>query len=395
MLEQRVQQSAQGAAESSARADIYSDVEGVFSITGASDTAGSTEIGTAVNAFFTSLTSLSGNPSDAASRQGVLSAAGALASAFNTASTQLAAVQSTVNSQLKSSVSAINALTATIATLNGQIGSNSPTADAGTLEDQRQQAIAQLSQYVGLDQVQTEGNGITLTTTGGTALVSGQTAYALSTVSAGGTTQVRDTTGADVSAGITGGSVGGQLQAQNTDLPAVSNALDEVAYRIASAVNTQNQAGLDANGRAGAAIFAVTPTSAGAAAAISVIATSAGAVAAAGQGEGSLGNTNANALANLALTTDSSGQTIAGQFAALLGNVGTASSAVQEQSTAQAALLTQLTSQRDSLSGVSLDEEAANLTQYQRSYEAAAKLFSILDSLMTASINLGEQTTYS
>jgi len=54
-----------------------------------------------------------------------------------------------------------------------------------------------------------------------------------------------------------------------------------------------------------------------------------------------------------------------------------------------------LTSQRNSLSGVSLDEEAGNLTQYQRSYEAAAKVFSIVDALMASALNLGVPTSVS
>ncbi len=395
VLEQRVQQGTQTQASSSSRADVYSSLESVFSISESTATAGSTQIGTAVNSFFSSLASLATSPGAAATRAGVLSAATALAGAFNSASTQLSAVQGTINSELKTSVAAVNGLTATIASLNKQIGATSPDADAGTLEDQRQQAIAELSQYVGLDQVTTEGNGITLTTTGGAVLVAGATASTLSAVNVGGVTEVRDSNGTDVSGTITGGGVGGQLTAQNVDLPAVSNALDAVAFRVATAVNAQNEAGLDGTGAAGAAIFAVTATAAGAAGAITVVAANASAVAAAGTGEGTLGSTNANALAALANVTDGNGETIAGQFAALIGNVGTQSAAVQEQTTGDAATLTQLTTQRDSLSGVSLDEEAANLTQYQRAYEAAAKVFSVVDSLFTAAINLGQETTYS
>ena len=395
VLEQRVQQGTQAASSSGALAGVYSDIENVFSISGSSATAGSTEIGTAVNAFFSSLTGLASSPSDAATRAGVLSAATALASAFNTASTQLGSVQTSINGEVGSSVSAVNALTATIASLNTQIGESSPDADAGTLEDQRQTAIAQLSQYTGLNQISTENNGITLTTTGGAVLVSGETAYGLTAVNSGGKTQVEDAAGTDVSGTITGGSIGGQLQAQNTDLPAVTGELDAVAYRVATAVNAQNAAGLDANGNAGGAIFAVGPTVAGASAAISVVAASGSAVAAAGAGEGSLGSTNANALAGLANGTDRSGETIAGQFAGLLGDVGTASAGVQEQNASQTAMLTQLTTQRDSLSGVSLDQEAANLTQYQQSYDAAAKVFAIVNTLLTDSINLGTEETYS
>ena len=60
----------------------------------------------------------------------------------------------------------------------------------------------------------------------------------------------------------------------------------------------------------------------------------------------------------------------------------------------QQAALTQLQSQRDSLSAVSLNEEAANLTQYERSYEAAAKVFTIVDTLFAAALNLGTQTSF-
>ena len=61
----------------------------------------------------------------------------------------------------------------------------------------------------------------------------------------------------------------------------------------------------------------------------------------------------------------------------------------------QQAMLSQLTSQRNALSAVSLDEEAANLTQYQRAYEAAAKLFSITDEMMASALNLGVTTAVS
>ena len=395
VLEQRVQQAAQAAGSSSALASVYADVENVFSISGSSATAGSTEIGTTLDAFFSSLTALSTSPSNAVTRTGVLNAATALASAFNSAATQLGSVQTSINGELQSSVPAVNALTATIAQLNTQIGESSPNGDAGTLENQRQAAIAQLSQYVGLNQISTEHNGITLTTTGGAVLVSGGISENLQAVQTGGTTAILDQSGNDVSSGVTGGSVGGQLAAQNTALPSVRSTLDAVAYRVATVVNAQNAAGLDGNGNAGGAIFTVTPTASGAAGAIAVVATAPSAVAAAGLGEGTLGSSNANALAALATGTDSSGETIAAQFASLLGTIGTASAGVQEQNATQSASLTQLTTQRDALSGVSLDQEAANLTQYQQSYDAAAKVFAIVNQLLTDSINLGQETTYS
>ena len=393
VLEQRVQQQTQAQSASASRSGVLSQIENIFDISGSSATAGSTQLGTATDAFFSSLTSLSANPADTPTRQSVITTATALASAFNSGASQLADIQNSVNASLTSAVSAVNGLTSTIAELNGKIQQISPGGDAGALEDQRQQAIAQLSQYIGLDQIKTETNGISLTTTAGTTLVAGNQSFALSTTVANGTTKIADGDGNDVSAGITGGSIGGLLTAQTTDIPAVSNALDALAYRIATAVNTQNQAGLTTTGAAGGKIFSIPATATGAARAISVLPTTGDTLAAAGTGEGSTGNTNGLALAQIQQQVDGSGNTVDQNLAALLSQIGNTASSVSNASTAQQATLTQLTSQRDSLSAVSLDEEAASLTQYQNSYNAAAKLFSIINTLFASALNLGSETT--
>jgi len=50
----------------------------------------------------------------------------------------------------------------------------------------------------------------------------------------------------------------------------------------------------------------------------------------------------------------------------------------------QGALLAQLETRRESISGVSLDEE---MTQFQRSYEANAKMISVIDQLLDVVVN--------
>ena len=76
-------------------------------------------------------------------------------------------------------------------------------------------------------------------------------------------------------------------------------------------------------------------------------------------------------------------------LAGALGQLALADSTVQQ------ATLSQLTTQRNALSGVSLNEEAGNLTNYQRAYEAAAKIFSIVDQMMATALNLGVPTSVS
>jgi len=394
VLEQQVQQQTQVQAQSGALESALQQVQNVFGLSSTSTSASSTTFGTDISSFFSALSSLTSNPSDTATRQSVLSAATALAGDFNSAANQLTQVSSSLNQQVAGDVGQVNSLTSTIASLNAQITSLSPDSDAEILEDQRQLAITQLSKLVGLDQISTENNGITLTTSGGAVLVSGNQSFALSTTQVGGVTHVvAGVSGQDLTSNLTGGDLGGVLQARDQQLSSYQKALDSLAFGIGTQVNQQNELGLDGNGNPGAAIFSLPPTQSGAAAQIQVAATNPSAVAAAAVGEGSAGNTNALALADLASAIVAGGQTASGFLASFLGQIGSDASAATTNNSAQQAILTQLTTQRDSLSGVSLDEEAANLTQYQRAYQAAAQVFNIGDTIMASALNLGEQTT--
>lgn len=393
VLEQRVQQQTQVQAQSGALQTALTAVENIFGLSSTATSAAATPLGTAVDGFFNSFAALEANPSDAATRQAVLAAASSLANAFNATSSQIASVTSSLNGQVTDTVSQINSLTANIATLNQKIAAASPNGDAGVLEDQRQNAIAQLSQLVGLDQIATDQNGITLTTGSGAVLVSGNQSYALSTSMVSGTTHVLAGPDAvDVTATITGGSLGGILQARDQVLPSFASDLDTLAYDIGTQVNVQNASGLDGNGNPGGAIFTLPGSAAGAASSIALATNDPTSIAAAATGEGATGSGNAIALASLAGGAIVAGQTPSSFYASFLAQLGTATASATADNTIQTAALTQLTSQRDAISGVSLDEEAANLTQYQRSYEAAAKVFAIVNQLLSDALNLGVPT---
>jgi flagellar hook-associated protein 1 FlgK len=396
VLEQRVQQQTQTQAQSGALESALQQIQNIFGLSSTASSASSTVLGTATNSFFSALSALASNPSDTATRQNVLTAANTLASAFNSASNQLSQVSSSLSQQVTSDVDQVNSLTTTIASLNAQITSLSPNSDAGTLEDQRQLAITQLSQLVGLDQISTEHNGITLTTSSGAVLVAGSQSFAVSTTQVGGVTHVlAGVDSQDVTSNLTGGDLGGVLQARDQQLPSYQSALDSLAYGIGIQVNQQNELGVDGNGNPGAALFSLPGSPGGAAGLIQVATTDPSAVAAAATGEGSAGNTNASALADLSSANIVGGQTASGFLASFLGQIGSDTSAAMTDNSAQQATLTQLTTQRDSLSGVSLDEEAANLTQYQRAYQAAAQVFNIANSVMASALNLGVETSVS
>jgi flagellar hook-associated protein 1 FlgK len=396
VLEQQVQQQTQVQAQSGALESALQQIQSIFGLSSTTSSASSTVLGTATNSFFSALSALASNPSDTATRQNVLSTATALAAAFNSDANQLTQVSSSLNQQVVSDVAQVNSLTTTIASLNTQITALSPNSDAGTLEDQRQLAIAQLSQLVGLNQISTEHNGITLTTSSGAVLVSGSKSFQVSTTQEGGTTHIlAGVDGQDVTSNLSGGDLGGVLQARDQQLPSYQSALDSLAFSLGTQVNQQNELGVDGNGNPGAALFTLSPSSNGAATVIQVATTDPNAVAAAATGEGSAGNTNASALAGLSSANIVGSQTASGFLASFLGQIGSDTSAATTNNSAQQATLTQLTTQRDSLSGVSLDEEAANLTQYQRAYQSAAQVFNIANSIMASALNLGVETSVS
>jgi flagellar hook-associated protein 1 FlgK len=67
-----------------------------------------------------------------------------------------------------------------------------------------------------------------------------------------------------------------------------------------------------------------------------------------------------------------------------IGNLGTVTKQAQNDSAAQAAVNTSATQSLSNVSGVNLDEEAANLLQFQQAYQAAAQLIGIASTLFNS-----------
>lgn len=404
VLEQAMQQQTQTESGSAARLTALDQMQALF--TGATsagtDTSADSGIGSDLSNFFDSLSSLEASPSDMAVRQSVLGAAETLASDFNSAASQLENQQQSLDEQATSVVGQANTLLQSIAQLNVQIESTSPDADAGTLEDQRQQDLTDLSQLIGIRTVTTEDNGLTVTTTGGALLVSEGQAYQMTSGEDDGVTHFFDSLGDDITSGLTagGGELGGILTARDQDIPQVESSLDELAYSVATQVNTLNASGSDLNGNPGAAIFSLPDTATaadptGSAAGISVLMTDPSHIAAAASGTGSSDNTNAVAMANLGNSGIVDGVSPTSYFSDMVTSLGTLTSQVSTENTAQQAALTQLQDQIGSVSGVNLNDEAADLETLEQSYQAASKLFTTLDQVMLSALNLGVDTSYS
>lgn len=404
VLEQAMQQQTQTESGSAARLTALDQLQAIFSgaTSAGTDASVSSGIGSDLSSLFDSLSSLEANPSDDSLRQGVLSAAGTLASDFNNAAAQLGSQQLSLDEQSTNVVGQANALLQGIAQLNVEIESTSPHADAGTLEDQRQQDLTNLSQLIGIRTVPTENNGLTVTTMGGALLVSEGQTYQMTSGEEGGVTHFFDAQGNDITSDLTsgGGQLGGILTARDQDIPQVESSLDQLAYSVASQLNTLNEGGSDLNGNPGTAIFGLPPDvtandPVGSAAGISVVMTDPSGIAAAASGAGSSDDTNVVAMANLENAGIVNGVSPTSYFSDMVTSLGSLTSEVSSENTAQQAALTQLNDQIGSISGVNLNDEAAQLETFEQSYQAASKLFTVLDQVMLSALNLGVETTYS
>jgi flagellar hook-associated protein 1 len=398
VLEERLDQQQQLAASSNARLTALNTMQALFTPDSGSSGSSAGDIGSDITNFFDSFSSLEANPTDNALRQQVLSTATTLSGDISNAAASLNAQQAALDQEAAGTTSQVNALTASIAQLNQQIQSQSPNADAGTLEDQRQQDLSQLGQLIGINLVTTENNGLSVTTTSGQLLVSEGSNFQLTTGMVGGVTHFYIGT-TDVTAQLAsgGGSLGGDLTARDQDIPNALSSLDQLAYSVSTAVNTQNNAGTDLagdNGNAGD-IFSEPTQVAGSAAAMSVVMTNPNNIAAAALNAGANDNSNATAMANLANQGIVNGQDPSNFFSNFVSTLGATVSNVQTENTAQNASVTQLQTQNEALSGVSLDDEASSMTQLERSYQAASQVFTIINTVMASALNLGDQTTVS
>jgi flagellar hook-associated protein 1 FlgK len=198
--------------------------------------------------------------------------------------------------------------------------------------------------------------------------------------------------GSDITSAIAGGQLQGLINARDGGIPSAQSSLDNLAAGLISAVNKQQTSGYDVNGDPGTSFFTpFTPSTsgsnAGAAATMAVALTSPDQVAA--SSDGTVGdNGNATAIADLQNAPIISGQTPGDYYSNLVDSVGNDVSNATSEQEAVGLVLQQLTNQQASISGVSLDEEAANLVLYQRAYEASARVISVVDELVSTTINM-------
>ena len=214
--------------------------------------------------FFSSIHDLTANPSDASTRQAMLSTAQSLANRFHSMGERLGEIRDSVNSQLTSSVNLVNSYASQIAELNDIIeksvnGNGNPPND---LMDQRDQLIAELSKETKTTVVPQSGGSYNVLIGNGLPLVIGINTLSLTTVKSPTDANrlevaYKSQTNSTILNGdsLAGGTISGLLQFRANSLDGIQNQLGQIAVALTGTFNTQHALGLDSYGNPGGAFF--------------------------------------------------------------------------------------------------------------------------------------------
>ena len=378
--------------EASSRDQLLGQAEALFN-----DFAG-TGLSSSMGALFSSFSALSALPNDPTTRSTVLERAETFASQVRGTADQLANFRTELFSQARDVVTDINAKLESIAEISGRI--NEATAagqEASDLKDKRDALLLDLSKKVEV-RTYTDGNGQLVVQGPGVTLIQGDTARHLTLdVANDGSLHVFAATasraGGDITQFMSGGELAGILHVRDGDMVEMQNDLDEFAFHLANQINSVHSGGFGLDGQSGRALFSVSGTVAGAAGTLAVSSDVAGqpdrlgAATSAATLPGDAGQALLLAGVADAPIAGLDGQDAGEAYGRLVGRVGQRKSQAASTLSNREAMAAQIQTMRESVSGVSLDEEMVSMTQYQRAFEAASRVFTTADQLLEDLIN--------
>jgi flagellar hook-associated protein 1 FlgK len=344
-------------------------------------------VAAAIDDFFNAFQGFAARPTDDGERQVLLQKAGILTDRFRLADERIGRVQSDLDASIANDATAINRTLTAIAELNYQIGRfeiNAPGA-AIDLRDQRQARLEELAAKLPFTATEVAGGQMRIAAKDGTGadVVLVNLSSVQGTVAFDGT-NLTGGSPATVLA-LNSGSIYGSLAARNGGIQDLRDDLDALARQLVTAVNAAyNPTGTTGN------FFAAAGTAAGTFR-VDAAVTAANLKASDGGAAGS--NTVALAVAALAHRTFSvtGGDAIDGTFSGAFGGavikLGSALATANARVEDQANIERLVRGKRDSVSGVSLDEEMADLVKYQRSFQASSRVFNVLDELLDGVVN--------
>jgi len=341
---------AQYRAQNSSLSGATTQAEELEQAQGAFNEPSSTGISSQLSAFWSAWSSLADSPNSEAAKEGVVAAGERLASAFNQLSAQLSTVSAQAGQQYESRTAPsgeVQQMANQIAQLNGQIKlAEQARQPPNDMLDRRDLLLDKLSALANVTVTQ-QSDGTDTVTFGDAAkpLVEGTSVNWPQTLTAAAGGQLGALLGLTGPAGT---------------LTSIQNGLDSVAATIAESVNALHTSKPFFSGSSAATLaVAVKP---------SEVQTSS--TKAAG------GNDVALAIAALRGGGAEQG------YSALVEQVGSSVRGAQNEQANLQATVTAIGNQRQSVSGVSLDEEMTNLISFQRAYQASARTLTAMDSML-------------
>ena len=350
------------------------------------DVTGTTGIPRALSGFFQSISAWSVAPNDMASRTAVIEQAGDLAAGVRNTASGLIGAEALAEQNIRQTVDTINHLAGEVRELNLQARQDARTATDPSVDTRLHAVLEELAEYADVTALKQPDSAWTLLLGGQTPLVIGERQYQITTDRTGTQAVIVDASGRDVTAQASNGRLGALLQYRNTTLPGLLSGLDRLAATVADRVNSLLAAGVDQSNQPGAALFTYS-SSQGAAASLRVTSIAPEQLAAALPSAPG-GNGNALNLVELADSGEIDGSSFTEYYAALARSVGRALETARDDLSTNEQLLIQARELRHEISGVSLDEEAIRLIEFQRAYQASARLVTILSDLTEETLNM-------
>lgn len=374
---------AQQQALQNAEAQLGEQITSTGSTSAASSPNG---ISAAISDFFAKISALAAsatNASDASAQAAVVASAQTLVSRLNSAGTGLANLRTNLNASITSDVTAANQDLQTISDLNKQIVSAQATGGTpNELIDQRQKTLEDLASKINVTTV-SDPQGRMDVVIGGVSLISSTDNLRLQTFDGGGGQLfVATTASPTTSMTLTGGSIEGNITTRDQTLNALQSSLDSLSGNLISQFNTVYMRGTGTLQVTGQNFF--TGTDASTIGINSSVVTNPALFQSSSSYAYPGDTSNAVALANLGSTAIAGlgNQTFSQNYTSAVSSFASTLASVNDQINNSGSITTMLTNQRDSVSGVNVDEETTHLVQYQKAYQASAELITTLNQML-------------
>lgn len=370
----------------------------------------STSFTGALDSFVSAMQTAAASPSDPVAQSAAVNSGQQLAQQLNSFSSGIQSLRASADTGIATSVTTVNNALNTIGQLNASIVQlQAEGQTTATLQDERDQALDQVAQQLGVTSFVQSNGAMVVTMAGGQSLVNGgivsQLAYTpAGTVTAGTVMSPVTINGVDVTSSITTGQIGSLLQLRDTTLPNMTAELNQFTnglYNVSTdtnlnTTNSGTNVTNDANhffanvniagGADNASTIEVNP---------SLVQNTALLYDGISGNDPTISQTIADSLsANTTFAAagnfaTGSTTTLANYAAQIVGQAATASAAATQNNTYQTQLQTQMQNQLQSETGVNLDQELSKLTIYQNAYSASARVISTLQTMYDALMNIG------